>query len=399
MPRSKRGSTSSTSHRQTGARPQSRRTGGGLFVPSHDALKLLTPAPASLPPALAASAPQLLHNALRATAGPRLRSGPLHCSRSHTFLLVGEGDFSFAQALVQALALAPDSASSSPTTPAIVATSLDPANVVATKYSSSDAPRRLQQLKASTSARIRVLHNVDATAISRDDRVRAALHDVAPKRPLNRVIFNFPHVGGGSDADVAANRRMLYAFFVQTRALMVDLLQNPATATPPPDCKILATLRNTPFYAKFTIELLASAAGFVTESRSPFDGERWAALGYRPQRTNPAVMREAPGWENAELFVFHLRTPDALSPSFEPAVVDGLESDEEDEDEESDVPNEHKRQQTQPRILSRKERRERAKSQKKEKGLNKKLKSAGGKMGWPGKVSKKDSWNSKSLRK
>ncbi|ORY53223.1 hypothetical protein BCR33DRAFT_190954 [Rhizoclosmatium globosum] len=134
------------------------------------------------------------------------------------------------------------------------------------------------------------------------------------------------------DKDVKINRRMLFKFFTQSQILLSLSYENSGSNANMEDFKVFVSLRKTPFYEKFGIQELAEANGFKLTERARFDGERWSALGYRPQRTNPA-QREAPGWENAELFVFSLDSEQG----FEPEEIEELEESEPEEEEEEEV--------------------------------------------------------------
>ncbi|KAJ1557095.1 hypothetical protein HK405_000855, partial [Cladochytrium tenue] len=131
-------------------------------------------------------------------------------------LLVGEGDFSFTEALVVALEAAATRA-----TPAasagqtqVTATSLDSRSELLEKYGAA-ATARLTKLAAHNGVVLR--HGVDAAdaaKLSADAVVRA-------RAPFERVVFNFPHVGGGSRAEeAAANRELVAGFLTAARRLL-----------------------------------------------------------------------------------------------------------------------------------------------------------------------------------
>ncbi|KAJ3238965.1 hypothetical protein HDU81_006780 [Chytriomyces hyalinus] len=271
----------------------------------------------------------LLQHALLSTSSPHLRTLK-HFKRSHGVLLVGEGDFSFTAALCKALEITPQMAQSG-SGGRIHATSYDTVSDISSKYG-QDATERLRHLKAFPNVLIQ--HKVDAVTMSAS--IIPAPANGGPKalKPIHRIVFNFPHVGGGMDKDVKINRVMLDGFFREAHALLVLSCENAssgrfdsADAVAVSDFKVLVALRQTPFYEKFGLEELGTRNGFKLSEKSAFDGERWSALGYRPQRTNPA-QREAPSWENAELFVFELNNVQGIEA--EPLV----ESEDEEEEEE-----------------------------------------------------------------
>ncbi|KAJ3317340.1 hypothetical protein HDU76_001224 [Blyttiomyces sp. JEL0837] len=283
-------------------------------------------------PTMAGSSPlDLLQTTLLSTSNPAVRKVK-RIKPSHKILLVGEGDFSFTQALVKGLELnsakqqsAINVTTSRPKTttdkkPTIISTSYDTMKQVTDKHPPETA-MRLQTLRSNP--HVKLVHNVDAITMSTDSRI-------TDHAPYDRVIFNFPHVGGSSTEDVKANQDLLRGFFSQCRQLFKKpnadtnqqdtkrkgsnkknknknkKNQNVITDLFQPDVEVHVALRDTPFYAKFDVVRMAKEGGGMRlEERTAFEGEKWTALGYRPQRTNPAV-REAPTLENAFLHVFVL---------------------------------------------------------------------------------------------
>ena len=167
-----------------------------------------------------------------------------------------------------------------------------------------------------------VLYRVDATALHTCPQLaeEAAKHK-RRRRRFHRVIFNFPHAGGGSTrADVEQNQDMLRAFFASASKVIRRS-----------GSEIHVALRSTPFYESWHIEDLAKDAGLVFKqcvgarvASAVFDGltcvlgvsishvrcsaNRFDAsefTGYKPQRTHPA-MRESPSTANAKTYVFTL---------------------------------------------------------------------------------------------
>ncbi|KAI9332499.1 hypothetical protein BDR26DRAFT_869196 [Obelidium mucronatum] len=319
----------------------------------------------------AASQSALLHQALLSTSSPHLRS-LTRFKKSHSILLVGEGDFSFTSALCRALDITPQSLPSK-SDGRIIATSYDTLSDISSKYT-TDAVDRIRLLQRLPN--VSVIHKLDATQMSKDGRLVSTQEDGASTfKPIHRIVFNFPHVGGGMDKDVKVNRRMLLAFFNEAHTLLSLSLKNSggnnntskagsgggsvpkkhntsndehaspaAAASKSLEFQVLVALRKTPFYEKFGLQELAEASGFVLTEQAKFDGDRWSALGYKPQRTNPA-QREAPGWENAELFVFSLADEtgrrnlkgDQDKKQAVDALMASLESDEEEEVEEEET--------------------------------------------------------------
>ena len=176
-------------------------------------------------------------------------------------LLVGEGDFSFAMALASRRG-----------SRNLVATSFDSLHTVREKYPNSTATVRTLR-----EAGVEVFGGVDCT------RLGDHLEVVAPegkKLLWDRIAFNFPHVGGGTEADIDCNQKLLTGFFEACKPLL-----HPARG------HAVVTLRDTSFYRGWNINKLAQDAGLHLHGTIPFDTDMFAT--YTPVRTNPAV-REAP---------------------------------------------------------------------------------------------------------
>jgi len=215
-----------------------------------------------------------LRDSLRLAA---MASSTISLGRGFTFgssqriLLVGEGNFSFASSLATSIGGTK-----------ILATSLDEKEQVVAKYG-VDA-----QTSLSTIVRLggKVLHGVDGTTMDGEAAIAA-------DAPFDRIIFNFPHLGGATQEDLARVREMLAGFF---RACV-------SLAAPFPQGFVCVSLRDTLFYRSWKIEELAADAGLRLEGRVPFDGEKFAELGYSEARTNPAF-RNAPVVDNASIYIF-----------------------------------------------------------------------------------------------
>ncbi|KAL4598418.1 hypothetical protein ACB092_11G058600 [Castanea dentata] len=117
-----------------------------------------------------------------------------HYSSNHQILLVGEGDFSFSLSLANSFGSASN----------ILASSLDPYNVLIKKYKEAKSNlENLEKLGAS------LLHGVDATKMK--------LHSDLRWRKFDRIIFNFPHAGFHGKEDhahvVKMHRNLVHGFF------------------------------------------------------------------------------------------------------------------------------------------------------------------------------------------
>lgn len=108
------------------------------------------------------------------------------CNLNTRTLLVGEGDFSFANSIVST-------------------NQVSPRNLVATSYDAfSQLPAKAHpNLNALRNAGVRIWHGVDARL----------LHTRPELGEFDRIIWNFPHVGGPRDRNIRMNQDLIKAFF------------------------------------------------------------------------------------------------------------------------------------------------------------------------------------------
>lgn len=217
-------------------------------------------------------------------------------------LLVGEGDFSFALALVRhpSVAIVPEN---------VVASTFDTEDALAAKYPDS-APANLQELRAKG---VTVLCGVDATKLAACKALRG--------RRFDRVVWNFPHVGKGiadQDRNVRENQATLLSFLAAVPALLEqgpmpsakpqkykpvedddDLDDEEAGAVDVQDTKtrgtVLITLRDAPPYTLWDLPSLAKrppdpdAPRYVVVRSFAFARAEWAAHGYAHRMTKGHV--------------------------------------------------------------------------------------------------------------
>eukprot|EP00122_Pirum_gemmata_P001530 Pgem_evm1s1376 len=151
-----------------------------------------------------------LINSTRSTANCSL--GPY--KSSNRILLVGEGNFSFAKML--SISLGPAN---------ITATCFDSYSEVCNKYESSEST-----IKSLRNMGVLVQTSIDATKLK--SALQENVHRLSSKpdlkhlkrlqQPLNfdRIVFNFPHIGGSTDDDIVLNQNLLSAFFIQCLDLL-----------------------------------------------------------------------------------------------------------------------------------------------------------------------------------
>lgn len=101
-------------------------------------------------------------------------------SPTDRILLVGEGDFSFAHSLLTVHKCS-----------FLIATSYDRASVIASKY--AGATSHIRPLEAEEDCK--VIYGVDATKLGRSGAPDGG-GKVVKKGAFDRIVFNFPHVGG-----------------------------------------------------------------------------------------------------------------------------------------------------------------------------------------------------------
>ncbi|KAE8987733.1 hypothetical protein PR003_g22626 [Phytophthora rubi] len=207
---------------------------------------------------------------LTASSNPNPKNlGPF--SDRQRILVVGDGDFSFSLAL---------------------AVFLGGKNLVATCYDSKvdlkeKYPNALLNYDALETAGAEVHFGVDATHLEKESWLEAA-------EPFQSIVFNFPHLGGATEEDVANNQKLLRDFFYSTRQHLH-----------PTRGQVLVSLRNTLFYNRWKIQEQAAASGFKMKRAEPFDASIYS--GYEPQRTHPASFRgEPPSTSGAHYFIFAL---------------------------------------------------------------------------------------------
>lgn len=169
-------------------------------------------------------------------------------------LLVGEGNFSFARALVEALGSGAR----------VWATGLDDAATLAAKYPEALAEHVavLRQLGA------HVVHGVDATQPGKAARALQA-------RVFDRVAFHFPHAGRGikdEELNIEANQNLVLGF-----------LQTAARELLAPGGLVHVTLRTGKPYDQWNVPSLARTIGLRVRSVATFDPRQWPA--YRHRRT------------------------------------------------------------------------------------------------------------------
>lgn len=105
-------------------------------------------------------------------------------------------------------------------------------------------PNLLVNADALESAGAQVRFGVDGTALEREAWLQRA-------EPFHAVVFNFPHLGGATEEDVAKNQALLRGFFYSARPFL-----HAARG------QVLVALRNTLFYNRWKVQEQARASGY-----------------------------------------------------------------------------------------------------------------------------------------
>ncbi|KAL8863408.1 MAG: hypothetical protein Q9178_000089 [Gyalolechia marmorata] len=205
---------------------------------------------------------------------------------SNRILLVGEGDFSFTYSLYTHYQCR-----------ALVATCLDSAATLAEKYPQSTA--YVQELEDAAcedeTVHIKILYGVDATKLGKGG-LGSGGKDVR-KGGFDRVMFNFPHVGGLTK-DV--NRQVRYNQGINVDGTLAELLVNFFQAAVPllaPEGCVVVTIFEGEPYSLWNVRDLARHVDLKVERSFKFQAEAYP--GYRHARTLGNI-EGGGGWKGEE---------------------------------------------------------------------------------------------------
>lgn len=189
----------------------------------------------------------------------------MHYEKGLRTLLIGEGDFAFAQCLAHIVGLREE----------LVATTLETELETYRKY-----PHAREIVETLRSMGIMLLFEVDGKRFYREPWA---------EEKFDKITFNFPHVGGGSlDETVMTMRTVLKLFFKQCRRALRE------------NGKVHVALRDTPFYERWQIKRQADIAGFTLEKSTC-----WVdPPGYESVRTYGSLVKRKSPTHDALLHTF-----------------------------------------------------------------------------------------------
>ncbi|KAL8644443.1 MAG: hypothetical protein Q9210_007254 [Variospora velana] len=252
---------------------------------------------------------------LKSARSPQ-RAPTIPFAHTDRILLVGEGDFSFTHAL-----------HTHHDCRSLVATCYDSAAALAEKYPQSS--RYIHDLEEAARENdsvmdIKILYSVDATKLGKS--LPAAGGKLVKKGGFDRVVFNFPHVGGLTK-DV--NRQVRY----NQGQLLVGFFKA-ATSLLTPTGTIVVTMFEGEPYSLWNIRDLARHVGLQVGQSFKFQPE--AYQGYRHARTLGNI-DGGRGWKgegrDARTYVFERKDMGRMQIQQANRTRDGNKSSDSDEDD------------------------------------------------------------------
>ncbi|KAK9766299.1 hypothetical protein K7432_004729 [Basidiobolus ranarum] len=188
-----------------------------------------------------------------------IKAVPFPYSLDDTILLIGEGNFSFANSLGKTLDIGSN----------IIATCLDSEEVVKSKY--DDAEKLINEFKETGGI---VLYEVDGTQLDKVKEIKG--------KKFTRIVFNFPHAGiKDQDRNIRVNQVLVRDFFASAVKFLTSCQNGDPT-----NGEIHLALKTGKPYDLWNIKELAKSStnnSLITKTSFPFLPEKYP--GYEHRRT------------------------------------------------------------------------------------------------------------------
>lgn len=215
-------------------------------------------------------------------------------------LLIGEGDFSFAKALVEENYVRAEN---------VIATSFDTRDEVVAKY-----PNMEEILGFLAEEGVKVLHSVDAANLVTSLRLKAGKKQVRlfdNYRRLDYIMFNFPHTGRGMkdvDRNIRDHQKLVLEYFRGCKEVF-SIVNNMAKndfggySDDPAQGRVILSLFEGEPYNSWGVKILGRSTGLRVERSGRFE---WLMFpSYHHRRTNSTRDTTKPAEERAaRIYVF-----------------------------------------------------------------------------------------------
>lgn len=220
-----------------------------------------------------------------------------------SLLLVGEGDFSYAESLIKQNYILPQN---------LIATSYDSEEELKLKY-----PGVQEKLQLLNEKGVRLLYDIDATDLMKSFKLNTKrgmnTNSKLFNGQLNYIMFNFPHTGRGMkdvDRNIRDHQQLMVGFFKSCNELFKFVNEGKKDDFSGYNLnssslynKILVSVFEGEPYDSWQIKMLARSEGFKVERSGRFD---WSIFPeYHHKRTNGIRDTTKPAAErDARMYIF-----------------------------------------------------------------------------------------------